>query len=400
MMALGDPLQTMTLARLADPQVTLAAVGVIKAVANLLESPIIMVLHASTALSAQPASRRALGGFVLGLSGLLTAMFLLLAVPPIYGWMMRDVFGVEPAVAGAGAVAFLLMAGWPAVIAWRRYYQGILIRRGAGRFLGRASVGRLLAVSGILAAGLLLHAPGTLVAATALMGGILAEALLVTYHARHCPPGDEGPPPGDLPESVTRVASYYAPLAGTMLLVWGGRAALVAVISHAIDGTLALAAWAAGWGFVLLVSNATRMVQQIVISCHDRVGRGLLLRFAAVAGLLCCALLALLAFTGPGQGVLLAALGGNREVFGKALPVVQTASTLPVWVALQNALQGFHIVQHRNWTVQWATLAGLVVTLGTAVALCAHEIPGATAGAAAILTGILTEVALLAGWRR
>lgn len=49
-MALGDP-DGPTVSRLGNPQASLAAMGVVKAVANFLESPIIMILQTSTALS-------------------------------------------------------------------------------------------------------------------------------------------------------------------------------------------------------------------------------------------------------------------------------------------------------------------------------------------------------------
>ena len=45
------------------------------------------------------------------------------------------------------------MLAWPALIAWRRYFQGQLIRQGRGRFLGWASVTRLVAFSIVLALG-------------------------------------------------------------------------------------------------------------------------------------------------------------------------------------------------------------------------------------------------------
>ena len=126
-MALGDPLQTMTLARLAQPSVHLAAMGILKAVANFLESPIIMILHASTALSKGRASRRALGWFTLLLSALLTVLFLALAVEPLYSWLLLSVFRSSTEVAREARPALILLTLWPAIIAWRRYYQGQLI---------------------------------------------------------------------------------------------------------------------------------------------------------------------------------------------------------------------------------------------------------------------------------
>jgi len=86
-MALGQPLQTAVLARLADPRLTLAAMGIVKAVAHFLESPIIMILHASTALSGSRDSRRSLWNFILMLGGLCSGLFLILNAPGIYDWL-------------------------------------------------------------------------------------------------------------------------------------------------------------------------------------------------------------------------------------------------------------------------------------------------------------------------
>ena len=84
-MAVADPLLAITLTRLPGPEVQLGALGVVKALANFLESPIIMVLHASTALSAWSPSRRAFTRFVTLLAGLLTLLFLALSLPGLHG---------------------------------------------------------------------------------------------------------------------------------------------------------------------------------------------------------------------------------------------------------------------------------------------------------------------------
>ncbi|MBC7541331.1 MAG: hypothetical protein H7338_01225, partial [Candidatus Sericytochromatia bacterium] len=64
-MAFGDPLTTATIAHLPDANANLAAVGVAKTLAVFFESPIIMVLHASNALSPSAQARQALWRFVL-----------------------------------------------------------------------------------------------------------------------------------------------------------------------------------------------------------------------------------------------------------------------------------------------------------------------------------------------
>lgn len=406
-MAVGDPLQTMTLTRLADPQLTLAAVGIVKAVANFMESPIIMMLHASTALTRQRGSRAALWRFMLALGGGLTVMFVLLGLGPFYSLLMGTVFDASPALAGVAQVPFLLLVGWPFAIAWRRFFQGMLIAHGGGRYVGFASFGRLGWTLGALGVGLWLRGNGAVVAGLTMIGGVVVEALLVTRFARatgaaEAPPVDAG---DDLPSSMDGVARFYAPLATTMLGVWGGRALLLAIVARAADAPVAMAAWPAALGFVVLVANASRMVQQVIIatlsSCRDTRSSALdalLTRFALCAGLACASLLALLAWTGPGNAALSAMLGGDAPLVAAALPVFRVATMFPVLVAVQNALQGFSIFGGDTAAVNQATWIGVVTVLTLAVVLVASGVGGALAAATALVTGTVVEVAWL--WRR
>ncbi len=399
-MAAGDPLQSMTLTRLPDPQLNLAAVGIVKALANFLESPIIMVLHASTALTGSTAARRSLARFVVILGLVLTGLFALLAWPPLYRWMLVQGYEADAALSARAYPALVLMVGWPAVIAWRRYFQGMLIRRGGGRYLAWASGGRLLALMGSLALGLHLRGLGAVVAATALMASIGVEALLVTAFAlvtgATAPSLEDDP---QLPATVPAVAHYYAPLAQTMLLVWGGRAALVALVARAVDAPVALAAWPAAWGFIILVGNSTRMVQQLILAHAREASAGLLLRFTGLVGLACSGLLAALAFSPGGQQLLLQLLGGDRPLVSAALPVLQLGSLCPLLIAWQNAHQGFGILRGRNRHLQRAALAGIALTLSVTALLIHLAVPGALAAMVGMLLGLFGEVIFLASLR-
>lgn len=403
-MALGDPLQISTVSRLANPQAGLAAMGVVKALANFLESPIIMLLHTSTALSGDAQARKHLARFVLILAASCSGLFLLLNLPGIYELVFLRVFGTTREVADAARGAMLWMVLWPALIAWRRYYQGIMIRAKHGKWLGWASVGRLLAFVCLLGVGFWQQGSGPAVAGRALVGGLLAEALLAQYFAyrsgsvatfTHANP--------QLPQSLTQVGRYYTPLAATMIVVWGGRAMLVAVIARAVDGPLALASWPAAWNFLLLVANCTRMVQQIIIAHAKEVESSLLLRFAATAGAACSILMALLAFSGGGARVLLGLLGNQVALYETALPVLRLGFLLPLLVAAQNALQGFCIVTGRNWRIQQATMASLLTTLVVTGGLAAQGVSGTVCGIWGMMLGLLVEVLVLAqggGWTR
>jgi hypothetical protein len=56
------------------------------------------------------------------------------------------------------------------------------------------------------------------------------------------------PPDHALRRSLGHSGGVGARLAATMLLVWGGRAALRSFVALSSDAALALAAWPAAWG--------------------------------------------------------------------------------------------------------------------------------------------------------
>ncbi len=392
-MALADPLLAVVLTRMPNPTVHLAALGVVKSLAVFVESPIIMVLHASTALGGSPASRRALNRFVWILGGLLTLIMLALVVPLAYRWLAYTLYELPADVGAAAYWPLLLMFAWPGLIAFRRIHQGRLILQGRGKEMGAASLFRVglfsLVLFGLSASGL----GGATVGAAALMAGLALEAWLAYRWARRQPTPEE--PGVDLPESVPAVARYYTPLALTMMVMWGGRAALVAILARSVDSQLALAAWAASWGFVILLGNLTRMVQQLVIKYARKVPVGRLFALGGVAGLTCTAGLALLAFSSPGLGLLGILLGGQPELLKAAQSVVAWSVPLPLLVAYQNVFQGYCISVGKSLWINIAGLVGVVLTVAVAWVGVSRGLPGATVAAVAVVLGLALEVAIL-----
>lgn len=400
-MALGDPLQTTALTRLDHPQASLAAMGVVKSIAVFLESPIIMILHASTALGKQEEARKALWRFMLLLSLGLSLLFAFLCWGPVYDRLLGTVFGVEPSVAQIGRIAFLLMVPWPFIIAWRRFFQGLLIRSGDNRYVGYSSLLRLGWVVGILAMGLTFRWNGALLGGLTLIGGVFWEALIVTYFAFKLKVVEridaQAPPPDpDLPADVAGVARFYMPLAATMLIVWGGRAILISLVARSQDNTLALAAWPAAWGLVLAIANATRMVQQIVISHIDQVKVKLLLQFTLIVGIACSLVLGFIGLTPWGNQLLSLYLGHNAELLQTVRPVIAYASLFPLVLAFQNAIQGLLISRKQNWSINLASLIGVGMMLVICGLFIQAGMPGALSAAWAMLLGAVLEITILA----
>ncbi|MBE9507167.1 MAG: hypothetical protein IMY86_03890, partial [Chloroflexi bacterium] len=85
LMATEGPMMNGVVARLAAPKITLAAWGgLVWPLALVIESPIIMLLSASTALSKDWDSYRKLRRFMMWAGALLTAVHILIAFTPLY----------------------------------------------------------------------------------------------------------------------------------------------------------------------------------------------------------------------------------------------------------------------------------------------------------------------------
>jgi len=178
MMAVEGPLLAAVIARLGEARVNLAAYGVAYAFALVAESPVIMLMSASTALAKDGLSYRRLRSFSLWLNLLVTTVLALCLIPVFYNGFVLNLLGLPEEVARLTHRSLLLLLPWPACIGIRRFYQGVLIRNHQTRRVAAATILRVTAMATVA---LLFYRFGTLagahVGALALSAGVLAEVL-------------------------------------------------------------------------------------------------------------------------------------------------------------------------------------------------------------------------------
>jgi hypothetical protein len=399
-MAYGDPMMTTTLAHLPDAQNNLAAVNIAKSLAIFFESPIIMILHAANALAGSQDSRKALWRFTLLVGGGLTFLLSLLGLPIIFNFVGVSLLGIPSAMLATVSQVLLLMGGWPFAIAWRRYFQGLLIYHGQSRAVAKASIFRLLTLALVLTGGFFLPITGGILAGFALISGVIVEAIAVTIFARLSgailPPQIEQP---NLPRNLTQVWKFYLPLANSMMVVWGGRAILISILARAEDATIAIAAWSAAWGLVLVIANSTRMVQQMVIKYRHQVSDKQLLTFAMSVGAACSSLLLLMSLTPIGDRIVQSFIGNDLTLAKSIKPVLLICAIVPLFVALQNAIQGFLVSENRTGHVNLSTWLGTGTLLIITTFAINKGMNGAIAAAIAMITSMLVEISCLL-WKR
>jgi len=396
-MACGDPMITMTIAHLPNATLNLGALGAGKAVAVFFESPVIMLLHASNAFAPWNASRAALKRFMILSSTLLSATLAVLCIPSVFNLTINSILNLPPETATLASEVLVFFILWPAAIAWRRYYQGLLIRYHCAKSVAAAGFLRLGVVALILAVGFSRGVPGLRLAGQALIIGVIAEATLVmlaAYVFRVTRPAlldhEEG-----VPANLAEVWKSYRPLASSMMVVWGGRALLVAIIARSWDSAVSLAAWPAGWGLVLVVANATRMIQQVVIKNRGAIPDRTLSLFAGTVGLAFSGILGTIAFSPAGYTVISAFVGSNATLINGVTPVIAACAVVPLLVAVQNALQGFLMCERKTSHINVSTSVATLVLLGVAMIAVYAGRSGSTAASVAMVLSLVVEISLL-----
>src|SRR4030043_1637263 len=179
LMGIESPAISAVVARLANPEISLAAYGgIIFPLALIIESPIIMLLAASTALSKDWPSFVKIRRFMMISSAILTVFHILIAFTPLYYFIVEDLFGAPQAIVEPARVGLMIMIPWTWAIAYRRFHQGMLIRFGHSRAVSTGTLIRLGADLMVLGVGYAIHdISGIIVATSAVVAGVVSEAI-------------------------------------------------------------------------------------------------------------------------------------------------------------------------------------------------------------------------------
>lgn len=272
MMAIEQPALAAVVARLPQETTNLAAFGVAFSLALVIESPIIQLLTAGTALAADRARYRVLMRFMhlLGLG--LTALHLLIAVTPLFDLIVSTLLTVPEHIVEPSRRAFLLMTPFSAAVGYRRLWQGVLIRYGRTAVIPITMIVRLMASGSVLAWGLVTHGlEGASVAALALVAGVIlsgaASWIFCIPVLRH-----RMPEPGPESERLDRktLLVFYVPLSLTSIIFLSAQPLLTFGMSRSAFPVEALAVWPVLNGFLFLFTALALSFQEAVVALLSR----------------------------------------------------------------------------------------------------------------------------------
>jgi hypothetical protein len=403
MMAAEGPFLAAVIARLAAPKENLAAFAVASSLAWMVESPIIMMLSASNALVRDGVAYRKLRRFSNTLNAAVTAVMVVLVMPPVFNVVARSVMGLTPDVAGPAGRSMIFLVLWPGAIGFRRFYQGILISHGRPHAVTWGTVIRLttMAATG-LGLALAFHLPGASVGAGALGAGVLAEGAASWFMARPTlrrlrRQNDEDSVFG---RSLTAggVVRFYAPLALTSFLSFfiNPLTTLFLARGRMPLESLAVLPVIIGLGFVFRTTGIA--LQEVVIAL---VGDGLenrfvLRRFGFWVGVLSSLGLGAVVFT-PLASVWYAAVSGlTPDLAAFAVLPGALLVLLPFTESVLSYERAILVKAHRTPPIGVAVAVQLGVTTAVfALLALGLRMVGAVTVGPALTTGYVAGLAVL-----
>ena len=277
LMAAELPALSAVMARLPNPAINLAAYGgVVFPLALIIESPILMLLSASTALSKDWASYRKIWRFMMATSAVMTGLHLLLVFTPLYYVVVRGILGVPEVIVEPARIGLMIMTPWTWAIAYRRYHQGVLIRFGHFKAVGAGTVMRLSANGLVLLIGYSLGTlSGIVVATSAVIAGVISEAIFIGLAVRPVLRDDVKPAPPVVPPLIWRAFCVLHPIGVDIVHQLGCATDRQAPgLSRMPDPIASLAVWPVVTGLLFLIRSLGFALNEVVVGAAGSARHG------------------------------------------------------------------------------------------------------------------------------
>jgi len=397
-MGIEMPMFTAVVARMANPEVQLAAYGsLVLPLSLLVEAPIIMLLAASTALAKDWHDYKKLRRFSLVAGGALTALHALIAFTPIYDLLAVHIIDVPASVVEPGRLGLRIMTPWTGAIALRRFQQGILVRFERSGVIGWGTAVRLLVNAGVLAAGYAFGGlPGIAVGSLGLAVGVVAEAVFIGICVQPVLREHLRPNP-TVGEPLTRGAffRFYVPLALTPALALAVQPVAAGAISRMPEAMTSLAAWPAVMGIVFVLRSVGFAYNEVVVALIGRPnGPRALKTFAFLIALGTSALLLAIVATPLAEVIFGRVLGLEPELVRISRIALAFACLMPAYTVTLHLFQGILVHTRRTRGVIEATGLYLVIVTGVLTAGVVWGVfPGIYYAFASLTCGALLQTA-------
>ncbi len=273
-MSIELPVINAFVARLPNPEINLAAYGgIVFPIALIIEAPVIMLLAASTALSRDWKSYQLMKKYTLWLGGFLMFVHLLVALTPMYDFIVNQLLGSPEEIIEPARFSLLLLSTWTISIAYRRFQQGAMIRFGHSKMVGETTFIRLITIATVLTIGMVTKKiEGAHLAGLAQGSGVMMEAIYAGIRVRKILPEIKAVPEGKPQLILKRFLSFYFPLAITSSLWLFWQPLISGTVSRMPNPIESLAVWSLVTGILFMFRSPGVAFNEAVVALQKDSG--------------------------------------------------------------------------------------------------------------------------------
>lgn len=396
MMSVEGPFLSAIIARMAEPEFNLAAYGVAFSFALIIESPVILLMTASTALVKNLHTFIKLRNFTYALVSIETLLILILIIPSIFYFLTINLMHLPAEVAGLTHIAIIVLIPWPGSIGYRRFYQGILIRNGLTK---KVAYGTILRVTSMALTGLFLHFftnfHGVVVGAGALSAGVLCEAvvsrIMVNKTIRKIKSGEINEGSVDT-LTYSGIIKFYYPLALTAVMNLGVQPMVTFFIGQSRMALESLAVLPVINSFTFIFRSVGESYQEVGIALmgKNKSGYKALRNFAFILGIILTVVIGIIALS-PLSKIWFSDVSGLSQKLSdfSRLPLI-ILIIIPALTLLLSFQTAVLVDSHYTKPITLSTIiefSGILIVIFISTRLFGY--PGAVAAALAFLIGRL-----------
>jgi len=389
------------ISRKADPELQLAAFGLIMSLSVLIEAPVIMFLAVGSALARDRQSYRTLSRYTMAINIILTGVAVLMAWTPLLDLYLGGLLGIPEPIIDAVRPGMTIMILWTGFIGYRRFHQGVLINQGRTHTIGTGTVLRIVASAGIaIVLGIWSALPGAVIGAAALIVAVLVEMLYVHWISRKDVRKLEATerPPKRKPLGYRQIMHFHIPLALTSVLTLLIRPVIERGLARADNAELALAAFPVVFSIMLIMRAGGLAWQEVVITLSrgpDEVRS--LRKFTWILGLGTSGLMFLFTIS-PLINIYTGAILGVPPALQ---PLIRVGSIfgflIPLFSAFQSYFRGMLMRTNITSPIYQGMGLGFALTAGIMWVGVQQGFPAIPAASVALTGGIMIELIYL--WR-
>jgi hypothetical protein len=396
LMSAESPLISAIMARLANPEINLAAFGgIVMPIALIVESPIIMLLAASTTLSKDWGSYQKIRRYMMSAGAFMTLLHIVVVFTPLYYIVVRNIIGSPAEIVEPARLGLILMLPWTWSIAYRRFNQGVLIRFGHSHVIGIGTGVRLGAEVIVLIVGYLIHTlPGIVVGAGAVAVGVLSEATYIGIHVQPVLRTElRAAPPVAQTLTARMFLAFYLPLMLTSLLSLLIEPTGSAALSRMPLALASLAAWPVLHGLIFMLQSMGIALNEVVVTFLEEPGAAATLRrFTVMLVTIATGLLLLIAATPLSNWWFGQVSALSPDLTELARTGLWLALPMPAMSALQSWFQGAILHSRRTRGITESVIVYLV-TVGSILigGVALGKVTGLTIGIIAFSSGMTLQ---------